>query len=247
MKKNILNLVIAAAVLSCGNLASAADFDLGGLRSVDVSAMSFSKRAPVPEQDPDDLIGIDLTVRVPFKFLKNAVEKMSLSDKRLTILDAAAPVVSKSGEFLKITNIRVDAGGIIVEPTLTLKMYMEGTDKVAVLIKKVQIHASMSPDKAVGDIDPATMTQEDLMEKVMDVMISGVYGAVNTKLKEINVPMKAEKVITMKYDKAAWILHSTVSSAVVQYLIPAGIIGDLHLTGFAVTSTGMNVTVQTAK
>ena len=105
----------------------------------------------------------------------------------------------------------------------------------------------MSPDKAVGDIDPATMTQEDLMEKVMDVMISGVYGAVNTKLKEINVPMKAEKVITMKYDKAAWILHSTVSSAVVQYLIPAGIIGDLHLTGFAVTSTGMNVTVQTAK
>ena len=246
--KNTINLLIAAAILSCGNLASAANFDLGSVSAKDVSALSYDKKAPVPQQDPDDLIGIDLTVRLPFKFLKNAVEKMAASDKRLTILDAAAPVVSKSGEYLKISNIRVDAGGIIVEPTLTLKISMEGTDKVAILIKKVQIHASMGPDqKAMGEIDPATLNQEEIMQKVMDVMISGVYGAVNAKLKAKNIPMKAEKVIAMKYDKGAWILHSTVSAKVVQYLIPAGIVGDLHLTGFLVTSTGMNVTVQTAE
>lgn len=246
--KNTINLLIAAAILSCGNLASAANFDLGSVSAKDVSALSYDKKAPVPQQDPDDLIGIDLTVRLPFKFLKNAVEKMAASDKRLTILDAAAPVVSKSGEYLKISNIRVDAGGIIVEPTLTLKISMEGTDKVAILIKKVQIHASMGPDqKAMGEIDPATLNQEEIMQKVMDVMISGVYGAVNAKLKAKNIPMKAQDVVKLNYDKTAWTLHAAISSKIIGQFIPAGLVGELHLTGFSFSDTGIALKIQTAE
>lgn len=243
MKKTILTLI--AAVLSFGGSAAATDFGLDGLRSDDIQSSYSGKRAPAPQQEGDELIGMDLTLRVPFKFVKKTIADMAETEKRLAIIDADYPVVSKVGEFMKISNIRVDVGGIKVEPTLTLKPYLERTDHLAIRVQKVQIHASMEPDRGVKRDAAAGPTQEDVMVQVMDVLMKGVYASVNATLQEKKIPMKAENVIAMTYNKADWTLRAKISSKVVQYLVPAGMIGNLHLTGFAVTPAGLTIKVQT--
>jgi hypothetical protein len=260
MKKiNTLKIITLAAVLSCGAKAQASDFDLAGLSAADVrsSQAGIEIKAPAAQVDTDDLIGIDMSVRIPFKTLKKAVGMMAASDKDLTIIDPSVQVVSKAGEFLKISNLRVDVGGIIVEPTLTLKPYMEGRDKLAIRIQRVQLHASMAPDAAssaalpIGNPTRAdnsqSFNQEDMMAQVMGVMIKSVYSSIDAKLKGEHPAIKAEDILTMKYDKAAWTLHAAFSSKVLHQFLPEGLVGDIHLTGFTFSDTGITMKVQTAQ
>jgi len=244
MKKITLKIITLAAILSCGGKAIASGFDLQSLNVSDLRASQADFRAPAPQLEADELIGMDLNIRVPFKMIKNSVAQMAATEKRLAIIDQAAPVIFKSGEFLKISNIRVDANGIIVIPTLTLKPYLEGRDKLAIRIQKIQMHASMEPSVKAA---PAAINQEEIMVQVMDVMIKGIYSALDAKLKAKNIPMKAQDVVKLNYDKTAWTLHAAISSKIIGQFIPAGLVGELHLTGFSFSDTGIALKIQTAE
>ncbi|MDP2865173.1 MAG: hypothetical protein Q8O90_02905 [Elusimicrobiota bacterium] len=245
MKKITLKIITLAAALSCGGNAGASDFDLSSLSAADIKASQASVKVPAAPQPPaDELIGMDMNIRVPFKMLNNSVTAMTATEKRLTIINKGAPVISKAGEFLKISNIRVDANGILVVPTLTLRPYLEGRDKLAIRIQRIQMHASMEPSvKAVQ----APVTEEQVMEQVMDVMIKGIYSSLNEKLKAKKINMKAEDVVALKYSKADWTLRATVSSKIMREFIPAGLVGELHLTGFSFSDSGLTLKIQTAE
>lgn len=239
MKKTLFNL-IALALLA----APAAAFDLDGVSAADIRASQADFRGPVPAAPAaEETIGMDLNVRIPFATVKKGVEMVAKSEKRLTIVDPAAPVMFKSGEFVRVSNLKIDQGGIIVIPTLTLKPYFVGTDKVAIRVQRVALHASMEP--SVKAAAAPQISEDQIMEQVMDVIIKGTYSAVNDFLKKKQIPMKAEEVVKLRYDKAAWTLHAQVSSKIMGQFIPAGLVGDLHLTGFGFNDKGFVITVQT--
>ena len=256
MKNTILLNVMIAAVLACGARASAAELDLGGLRAENIPAGDYSLKAAAPRQAGDDLIGVDLTVRIPFKALKNGMRHMADAGTFLTIIDPAAAVAGGSGAFMKLSNIRVNCNGIIVVPVITLKPYLEGRDRLAIRVVKLQVHASMAPDPAAAshftpldnhaapDTGP-DMNQEELMALVMDALIQSTYAAMNADLKENNINMKAEQILSAKYDKTDWTLRATMSPKALEYFIHPGIIGKLHLTGFAMGPTGLVLAVRT--
>lgn len=241
MKKFTLNLI--ALALLAGN---AAAFDLSGVSADEIRAVQADLRAPAASrpQAEDDMIGMDINIRIPYKTLKKGVEMVAKSEPRLTIIDKNAPVAFKYGEFLRVSNIRVDQGGIIVVPTLTLKPYLEATNKLAIRIQRVQLHASMEP--SVKAMPTAQVSEEQVMVQVMDVLIQGVNSAVNDFLKKKQIPLKAQDVISMNYNKADWTLRATVSSKIMHQFIPGGLVGDLHLTGFSFSDTGLALKIQTA-
>lgn len=242
MIKTALNLI--ALVLLAGN---AAAFDLEGVSAADLRAAQPDFRAPAAAQARagDDLIGVDMNIRVPFATVKKGVEMVAKSEPRLAIIDKSAPVAFKYGEFLRLSNIRVDQGGIVVVPSLTLKPYFNGTDKLAIRIQRVQLHASMEPSVKAAPAANA-ISEEQVMVQVMDVLIKGVYSSVNDFLKKKQIPMRAEDVIKMNYDKAAWTLHAQVSSKIMGQFIPSGLMGELHLTGFSFDEKGLNLQLRTA-
>ena len=43
------------------------------------------------------------------------------------------------------------------------------------------------------------------------------------------------------------IRHAVVSSKIMREFIPAGLVGDLHLTGFSFNDTGLSLKIQTAE
>lgn len=241
MKKLTLNLI--ALALLAGN---AAAFDLAGVSAADIRAAQADFRAPAPQQQiEDDLIGMDMNIRIPFATVKKGVEQVAASEKRLTIIDKNAPVAFKYGEFLRVGNIKIDQGGIIAIPTLTLKPYFVATDKFAIRVQRIQLHASMEPSVKAAPSMPA-VNEEEIMVQVMDVLIKGTYSAVGEFLKKKQIQMKPEDVIKLRYDKAAWTLHAQVSSKVMGQFIPAGFMGELHLTGFSFNEKGLNLQIRTA-
>ncbi|MCM2266332.1 MAG: hypothetical protein NDI60_01005 [Elusimicrobiales bacterium] len=244
MKNNTFKLLIAAAgLLLCGG-ASASDFGLDALGAEDIRVIQADVRAPAPQVAADELIGVDMNVRVPYKTLKKATLMVAAGERRLTIINKDAPVVFKSGEFLRISNIHIDANGISVTPTLTLKPYLEAKNRLAIRVQRIQLHASMEPSVKAASLP--VINEEEVMMQVMDVMIKGVYTALNNFLKEKQIPMKAEDVVRMQYNKADWTLRATVSSRIMGQFIPPGLVGELHLTGFSFNDSGLVLTIQTA-
>lgn len=244
MKKITLKLITLTALLSCAGNALASEFYLSGLSVSDIKASQASIRVPAPQPETDELIGMDMNIRVPFKMIRKAVADMTVTEKRLTIIDKTAPVIFKAGEFLKISNIKIDQGGIIIVPTLTIKPYLEGRDKLAIRIQRIQLHASMEPSMKSA---PSPITEEQVMEQVMDVLIKGVYSSLDEKLKAMKSPLKAQEVVALKYNKADWTLRAAISSKILGQFIPAGLMGELHLTGFAFNETGLTLKIQTAE
>lgn len=241
MKKLTLKLTALAAALFCAGSAQAGDFDLSSLNGDEVRATAVS--APAPRYNGDDLIGMDMNIRVPFRLMQNAIVKMTVTEKRLTINDPSAPVIFKSGEFIKVSNLTVDANGIIVVPTLTLKPFIEGKDKLAIRVQRIQLHASMEPSVKAA---PAAVDQEAIMAQVMEVLMKGIYSSVNAQLQAKKINMRAEDVIRLSYDKAAWTLHAAVSNKIIGQFIPAGLVGGIHLTGFSFNDSGLAIKLQTS-
>lgn len=243
MKNITLKLIALAAILACGTKAMASDFGLEALHASDirVSQTDFRVPAPAPVGD-DDMIGVSLAIRVPFKVVKRGFVLMSEANKDLTIVDANAPVMSKSGEFLKVGNIQMDVNGIVVRPTVTLKPYMEGRDKLAIRVQRVQLHAVMEPD--VKAVAPA-MDQEEIMAQVMDSLIKSIHAAIDAQLKPEHGQYAAKEMLRMNYDKATWTLHMDFSYKVMNQLIPSGLVGEMHLAAFSFDAGALNLSVQT--
>jgi len=260
IKKVITMNLLAASVLFLGGRASASDFNLSSISAADLRGTEF-KAAPVarpqaPVSDSDDYIGLDLSIRVPFKALKKVMGMVAASDKDFSIIDPAAPVLERSGEFLKVENIRVNVNGIVVEPIVTLKPYFEGKDKIAIRVQRVQLHASMAPTPghtgtpvALPNTDPGQpeFNKEDMMSDIMGIITKGITDALDQSLIENQSPLRAKDMLVFKYDKMAWTLHTTVSAAALKRYLPAGLVGDVHMTGIGLSDSAFTVKFETDK
>lgn len=256
MKKITFKIMAFAAVLGLGGSALASEFDLSGLNADGVRGSGF-KAAPVSAPDADDTIGIDAAIRIPYKTIKKGMVMMTMANKQISIIDAADPIMARSGEFMKILNIRVNLNGIIVDPIITLKPYLEGRDKIAIKIQKIQLHVSMQPTPVRSSAQapvpaPVRGTEEDfnkeqMMADVMKAMTDGITGAINDELIANASPLRAADIINFKYDKAAWILHTRISTSAIKRYLPGGYMGDLHLTGLAFNDSAISLKFQTVK
>jgi hypothetical protein len=254
--KNITFKVMAlAAALCCGGNAMASDFGLQGLDADGVRGMQGMKAAPVSGADADDTIGVDAAIRIPYKTMKKGMLLMTEANRQITIIDGAAPILVRSGEFMQILNIRVNLNGIIAEPVITLKPYLEGRDKLAIKIQKIQLHISMAPTPGRSSAQTpiaapvagaeADFDKEQMMADVMKAMTDGITGALNESLVANASPLRAADIVNFKYDKAAWILHTRVSTAAIKRYLPGGFMGDLHLIGLTFNDKAISLKFKT--
>ena len=250
--------IILTAALACGGNALAGNFELGGLSASDIRGIQGEfKSAPAARTFGDETIGVDAAVRIPFKVLKKIMGMVAEADKQLTIIDASAPILSRSGDALKLTNIRVNLNGIIVDPTVTLKPYFEGQDRLAIKIQRVQVHVSMAPtpgrtsaqtpiaapvDGAESDFD-----KSEMMASIVQVITDGISSSLAEALVANASPLKASEIINFKYDKKAWILHTRISTSTIKRYLPDGFMGDLHMTGLALSENSISIKFQTAE
>ena len=254
-----MNILIAAS-LFLGRQASASDFNLSEISAADLRGTEF-KAAPVarpqaPVYDPDEFIGLDLSIRVPFKALKKVMAMIAASDKDFSIIDPAAPVLERSGEFFKVENIRINVNGIVVEPVVMLKAYFEGKDKIAFRVQHVQVHASMAPTPghtgtpvAIPNVDPGQpeFNKEDMMNDVVGIITKGITDALDQSLIENQSPLRAKDMLVFKYDKAAWTLHAAVSAAALKRYLPDGLVGDVHMTGVSLSDNAFVIKFQSVQ
>lgn len=242
--KNIFLSLTAACMLAAP--AAAGGFSLNSFSPDDVRAAAANLSVPAPRAQAEktrggDTMEVDASIRVPFRAIQKAVAQI----ERLTIPDKSAPVVSRAGDFLKVSNIRIDVNGIIVEPTLMLRPYFEGRDKLALRIQRIQLHASMTPGKLQAAAVPRP-TQGDMMEQIVAAVTKGIMDALNARFAARQMPLKAEDILSFRYDKAAWTLHTAISAEFVQSYLPHGLVGDIHLTGFSFNDTCIAVKFGTA-
>ncbi|MEA3306809.1 MAG: hypothetical protein U9Q34_03390 [Elusimicrobiota bacterium] len=239
--------ILIGLLLFSTQYAMASDFNLNSFSAENVYGNELSK-LPMPTKDirnnRDDMIGVQLNLRVPFGAVKKAVKNMGKSENELSIIDGNSPVISKYGENLKIKNIRIDIGGIIVEPELVVKPYLEAKNLMAVKIQKIKIHASMEPSKSLNN---QQFTQEELMEKAMEAAIKGIMKSINKKFAAGNTNFKAEDMLEFKYDKAAWVLRAKINPDFIKQYVPAGLIGDVALTGFSFNDSAILIGIGTGK
>lgn len=256
MKKITFKIMAVAAALGCGGTALASEFDLAGLNADGVRGIGM-KAAPVSSADTDDTIGVDATIRVPYKTIKKGMLLMTEANKQISIIDGAAPIMVRSGEFMKILNIRVNLNGILAEPIITLKPYLEGRDKLAIKVQRIQLHVSMQPSPVKSSAQApipapvqgaeADFNKEQMMADVMKAMTDGITGALNDSLAANASPLRAADIVNFKYDKAAWILHTRISTSAIKRYLPGGYMGDLHLTGLVFNDSAIALKFQTEK
>ncbi|MCX5784141.1 MAG: hypothetical protein NTX59_00475 [Elusimicrobia bacterium] len=245
--------ILIAAVLCLGGPASASEFNLSSVSADNLRGTEF-KAAPVPlprvhKAAPNELIGIGLSIRIPFKVINKAM----LTEKRLSLINPAAPALERSGEMLKVVNIRLNINGIIIKPVITLKPYLEDKDKLAVKVQRVQLHASGSPTPgSIGlpaalptpDTGPGFNT-ENTMADVMGIITDAIREAINESLAANHSSLSADDLIVSRYDKAAWTLHSVISTAVLKRVLPENLVGEVHLTGFRFDDSSLIVELTT--
>lgn len=248
IRKTAANILIIASGMALLQCASASDFGLESISASDLRGSEFNAApAPLPQArmtDSDDFIDMDMAIKIPFKVIKRAVVMVAATEKRLAIIDPSAPVVSKAGEFMKISNISFDANGIVINPTLTLKPYLEGRDLMAVRIQRIQLHASVSADKSASNEQPV-VNQEEIMAQVMGVITDSITGAINESLIAKQSPLRASDIVVFKYDKSAWTLHVAVSAASLKLYLLGNLVGDIHLTGFAFDDKAISIKMGT--
>ncbi len=256
MKKITFKVMALVAALGCGGSALASEFDLQGLDSDGIRGIGM-KVAPVTAPDTDDTIGIDAAIRIPYKTIKKGMIMMTMANRQISIIDGAEPIMLRSGEFMKILNIRVNLNGILVEPVITLKPYLEGRDKLAIKIQRIQLHVSMSPTPGRSSAQapiPAPVqgaesdfNKEQMMADVMKAMTDGITGAINDELAANGSPLRAADIVNFKYDKAAWVLHTRISTSAIKRYLPGGYMGDLHLTALAFNDSAISLKFKTDK
>ncbi|HAH30826.1 MAG TPA: hypothetical protein DCL44_00770 [Elusimicrobia bacterium] len=255
-KITTLSLLTCVALLASGGLVSASDFNLAGMNAVDIQGMQYKiKAAPAPQSSAADTIGVDASIRIPFKTIKKMIVLMTESNKDLKIIKAADPVLVRSGEFLKVMNIRVNLNGVIVEPVVTLKPYFEAQDKLAIKIQRVQLHVSMLPTPGTTSAPTAIPTpadrsepefnREGMMASIILALTDGINGALKDALAANGSPLKASDIVDFKYDKAAWTLHAKVSTSSIKRYLPDGFMGDLHMTGLSFNNSAIFIKFQT--
>ncbi|OGR95206.1 MAG: hypothetical protein A2016_03060 [Elusimicrobia bacterium GWF2_62_30] len=241
MKKLIIAIAAAAGMTSP---VFAGNFDLNTLTLSDLKA-SQAQPIEMSLPAPEEIMGyekspqiptsaLDLTIKLPFKTLSQRIAEMPMA--KITPLDASAPILFKQGDNIALSNINVDYNGINVEPTILIKPFFEGNNKLALKVVKIEADVAFGP-KAATPLD-----KDGLMEMVMTKLTTGMLENIDKAFAKNKVPLRAKDVLTFTYDRKAWILRANVTPKFVAPLLP-GLIPDINLTGFSFDDLGFSMSV----
>ncbi len=240
MKKIILAVIAAAGLTSAG---FAGDFDLSSISVQDLKASRESLEA-VPAPASPELLGIekspnmptpllDMTIKLPFSALNSRLA--DLPGLKMQPIDPSSPILFNEGDHITFGNVTVNYNGLDVEPTVLIKPFFEGNNRLALKVMKVEADVAFGP-KAVLDKD-------GLMETVMTSLSNGMIAAMDKAFSGNRVSMRARDVISFVYDRKSWTLHMAVTPDFVAPLLP-GLIENINLTAFSFDSNGFALGVR---
>ncbi|MEI7528752.1 MAG: hypothetical protein WCK76_07395 [Elusimicrobiota bacterium] len=240
MKKIILA-VTAALIVPMSVLAG--DFDLNsmklsGLRASQPEAVDAGM--PVPQEiagfnkSPNiPAAALDMTIKLPFKALGERL--YGLTDVKIVPLDASAPALYRQGGHIAFSNVSVDYNGIVVEPTVLMKIYFEGNNRLAITVVSVEADMVFGPKSVIN--------KDELMEMLMTKITNGMTGAMDAAFAANKVKLRAADVLRFAYDRKSWTMRAAVTPNFVAPLLP-GLISDVNLTAFTFDSTGFALSVK---
>ncbi|MDP2866168.1 MAG: hypothetical protein Q8O90_07990, partial [Elusimicrobiota bacterium] len=244
MKKLILAVIAAAGF---NTAVSAGDFNLNSTSVSDLKTSQENLQAvPVPVQS--ELLGmnkspnmpaaaLDMTIKLPFKSLSSRLSE--LPGIKMKPLNAAAPILFRQGDHIAFSNVTVDYNGIEVEPTILIKPFFEGENKLAIKVMKVEAEIAFGPKAAFG----AQLDKDGLMEMVMNNLTAGMLEAMDKAFAKNKVAMKAKDVLNFTYDRKSWTLRAAVTPGFVAPLLP-GLIDNVSLSNFSFDESGFALSVR---
>ncbi len=244
MKKLILA-VIAAAGLTTAVFAG--DFSLGSVSVSDLKASQDSLQAvPVPAQA--ELLGLtrspnmpapalDMTIKLPFKDLSARIADMP--SMKMQAIDPSTPILFRQGDHITFSNVTVDYNGIDAEPTIRIKPFFEGNNKLAIKVMSIDADISFGPKV----IRANTLDKDSLMELVMTNLTTSMLEAMDKAFAGNKVQLKAKDILSFSYDRKSWTLHATVAPGFVAPLLP-GLISNVTLTAFSFDDSGFALSVK---
>ena len=71
---------------------------------------------------------LDLSIKLPFDMINERIAEV----KEVTIINPAQPILKRSGDHLVLGNISININGMEVEPTVSIKPWFEGNNKLAI-------------------------------------------------------------------------------------------------------------------
>lgn len=243
--KKLIFAVIAA--MGFGTAVSAGDFNLDSTSVSDLKASQENLQViPVPVRP--ELLGmnkspnmpaaaLDMTIKLPFKSLSSRLSE--LPGIKMKPLNAAAPILFRRGDHIAFSNVAVDYNGIEVEPTILIKPFFEGNNKLAIKVMKVEAEIAFGPKAAFG----AQLDKDGLMEMVMSNLTTGMLESMDAAFGKNKVPLRAKDVLMFAYDRKSWTLRATVNPNFVAPLLP-GLISNISLTNFSFDESGFALSVK---
>lgn len=245
MKKLILAVVAAAGLNTC---VSAGEFDLNSTRVSDLKGSQENLQAvPVPVEP--ELLGmqkspnmpsaaLDMTIKLPFKSLSSRLSE--LPGIKMLPINAAAPILFRQGDHIAFSNVAVDYNGIEVEPTILIKPFFEGENKLAIKVMKVEAEIAFGPKVVLSS---QNLDKDGLMEMVLTSLSSGMLEAMDKAFAKNKVAMKAKDVLNFTYDRKSWTLRAAVTPGFVAPLLP-GLIDNITLSNFTFDESGFALSVK---
>ena len=241
--KKILLASIAALSLSAAGFAE--DFGLGSVKAGDLKVSQEGLQA-VPAASGVKAVtrapniaaaALDMTLKLPFKTLGSRLQ--DLPGAKVTPIEPSEPVLFREGDHIVFTNVSVNYNGIEAEPTIKIKPFFEGNNRLAIKVVKVEADISMGPKRSgFGGLD-----KDGLMEMVMNNLSSSMLAAVDKAFAGNRVPLRARDVMSFRYDRTSWTLHANVTTNFVAPLLP-GLIKDVSLTSFNFDDSGFSLSVK---
>lgn len=253
MKKILTAVIVMAA--ACG--ARAAEFGDLAAGAAALKAAAEAPAVPRPAMAESQLAGIETSIRIPYAAVQKAVQRMTASDTNVAVIDPAAQLLTRSGEFQIVRNLRLNVGGVIMEPVITLRPYLERTDVLAVKVQKVRVHAVMTPTPgASGSYAPVGQqpaaggdgyTQEQLMSDICAALSKSLLASLDEALGSEPRPFKAADILKFSYDKDAWTMRAEISGEFLRHYLPPELVGAAHLTGFSFDDNGIDLKFSTQR
>ena len=240
MKRTILA-VTAVLLLPIGVFAGAFDLNSMNLSSLKISRPeATSANLPVPlepagfDRSPNiPAPALDMTIKLPFNSLGQRL--FGMTDIKITPIVASSPVLYRQGGNIAFGNVTVDYNGIIVEPTVLLKPYFEGSNRLAIKVVSVEADMVFGPKEMID--------KDGLVEMLMTKMTTSLLEAMDSAFAANKVSLRAGDVLRFAYDRKSWTLRAAVTPTFVAPLLP-GLISNVNLTAFTFDGLGFALSVR---
>lgn len=239
MKKIIATLV---AFFALSPAAFAEGFNLNSVSAGDLDFGSPAIDAPRPVRDFAGIKSpalsapvLDLTLKLTFRDINERLAQI----EGVTVNEKNAPIMAKEGGHIIFTNVTVNVNGIEVEPTIRIKPWFEGKNRLALKFAKIEMDAVFGPSKSMAFPD---LDKDEVMNFVVKKITGAMLAKMNAALAINKVNVKAEDLISFRYDKAAWVLRADMSPKFIAPLMP-GLLDDINLTSFGFDEKGFALSV----